>query len=66
MFLMMPFIKIVQMVWFRRKTKGGGRALDKKYLQMKYPEPLVQNQNNFAEIVLMLPSTEIDQKVHLG
>ena len=64
MFLMMPSTKIAQMVLLRRK--GFGRALDKKYLQMKSPEPVVQNQNDFTETVLMLPSTEIDQKVLLG
>ena len=30
---------------------------------MKSPEPLVQNQNTFKEMVLMLPSTRIDQNV---
>ena len=54
MFLMMLSTKIAQMV--RSAEKGVGRALDKKYLQMKYPGPLVQNQN-FSEMVLMLPST---------
>ena len=43
--------------WFCSAEKGVGRALDKKYLQMKSPEPLVQNHNNFTEMVLMLPST---------
>ena len=33
---------------------------------MKFPEPLVQNENDLAEMVLMLPSTKIDQKVQLG
>ena len=55
MFLMMPFIKIAQMVLLCQK--GVGRALDKKYLQMKSPAPFVQNQYNFTEMVLMLPST---------
>ena len=53
MFLIMPSTKIAQMVLLCRK--GGGRVLDKIYLQMKSPEPLVQNQNNFTEMVLMLP-----------
>ena len=39
---MMPSTKIAQMVLLSWK-KGVGRALDKKYLQMKSPEPLVQN-----------------------
>ena len=50
MFLMVPCTKIAQI-------KVVGRALDKKYLQIKSPGPLVQNQNNFTEMVLMLPST---------
>ena len=52
--------------WFCSAEKGVGRAIDKKHLQMKSPEPLVQNQNNFTEVVLMLLSTKIDQKVQLG
>ena len=36
------------------------------YLQMKFPEPLVQNQNNLTEMVLMFPFTKIDQKIQLG
>ena len=55
MFLMMLSTKIAKMVLLR--LKGLGRALDKKYLQMKSSEPLVQNQNNFTEMVLMLSST---------
>ena len=46
-------------VLLRRK----GRALVKKYLLMKSPEPPAQNQNNFTEMVLMLPSTNIDKMV---
>ena len=46
MFLMMPSVKIAQMVLIAEK--GVGRALDKKYLQMNSPEPLVQNQKNFT------------------
>ena len=38
---MMLSTKIAQMVLLRQK--GLGRALDKKYLQMKSSEPLVQN-----------------------
>ena len=52
---MMPSTKIAQMILLCQKW--GGRALDKKNLQMKSPEPLVKNQNNFTEMVLMLPST---------
>ena len=47
-------------------NKGAARALDKKYLPEPSPEPVVQNQNNFTEMVLMLPSTKTDQKVQLG
>ena len=46
MFLMMPSTKIAQMVLLHKK-KGAARALDKKYFQMKSPEPLVLNQNTF-------------------
>ena len=49
MFLMMPSTKIAEIVLLSGKRVG--RAIDKKYLQMKSPEPLVQNQNNFTEIV---------------
>ena len=55
MLLMMPFIKIALMVLLGEK--GVGRDLEKKYLQMKSPESPVQNQDNFTEMVLMLPST---------
>ena len=54
MFLMMPSTKLRKLFLFAEK--GVGRAQDKKYLQMKSPEPLLQNQNNFIEMVLMLPS----------
>ena len=57
MFLMMPSIKLHK--WFSSTEKGVVRALDKKYLQIKPPEPLVQNQNNFTEMVLILPSIKI-------
>ena len=30
------------------------------------PEPLVQNQNDFTEMVLILPSAKIDKKVQAG
>ena len=53
MFLMMPSTKIVEIVLLSGKRVG--RAIDKKYLQMKSPEPLVQKQNNFKEIVSSCP-----------
>ena len=61
---MMPSTQIAQMLLLRRKRVE--RAQDKKYLQMKSPKPLVQNQNNFTEMVLMSPSTSINQRVQLG
>ena len=61
---MMPSTKIAQ--WGFLADKGVGRDIDKKYLQMRSPEPLIQNQNNFTEMVFMLPSTKIDQKFELG
>ena len=45
--------------------KGTARALEKIYLQMISLDPLVKNQNNFTEMVLMLPSSKIDQVVQL-
>ena len=60
----MPSTKLHK--WVCLAEKRVGIALDKKYLQMKNPEPLVQNQNNFTEMILMLPSTLIDQKFQLG
>ena len=29
-----------------------------------FPEPLVQNQNNFTDMFLMLPSTKIDRRLN--
>ena len=55
MALMMPSTKIAEILCSAQK--GVGRALDKKYLQMKSSEPLVQNQNKFTELFLMLPSS---------
>ena len=52
--------------WFCSTKKGAARALDKKYLQKKSSEPLVQNHNNYTEMVLMLSSTKIGQKVQLS
>ena len=63
---MMPSTSIAQMVLLSRTEKGVGRALDKKYLQMKSPELLVQNPNNFAEMVLMLPSTKLIRRFSLA
>ena len=40
MFLMMPSTKIAEIVLLSGKRVG--RAIDKKYLQMKFPEPLVK------------------------
>ena len=59
MFLIIPSPTIAQMVMLRRKWVG--RAIDKIY-----PKPLVQNQNSFTEMVLMLPSAKIDQKFSLA
>ena len=63
MLLVLHSTKRAQMV---SALKGVGRAIDKKYLQMKSPELHFQNENDFTEMVLMLPSTQIDQKVRLG
>ena len=63
-FLSCPLPKLHK--WFCSTKKGVHRALNKKYFQIKFPEPLVQNQNNFAEMVLILPTTKIDQKGQLG
>ena len=52
-FLMMPFTEIAEIVLLSGKRVG--RAIDNKYLQMKSPEPLVQNQNSFTEIVSSCP-----------
>ena len=51
----MPSTKIAQIV--SSAEKGVGRDIDRKYLQTKYPERLLQNQNNLTEMVLMFPST---------
>ena len=40
-------------------NKGAARALDKKCILMTFPpEPLVQIQNNFTEMFLMMPSSK--------
>ena len=44
-------------------SKKATRVLDKKYLKITSPtEPLIQMQNNFTEIFLMMPSTKIVQR----
>ena len=48
-------------------NKGATRALDKKCRLMTFPpEPLVQIQNNFTELFLILASTKIAQTISLG
>ena len=47
--------------------KRHGRALDKKCLLMTFPsEPLVQIQNNFSELFLMMDSTKTAHTVLLS
>ena len=46
-------------------NKRVARAPDKKYLKITSPESLVQIQNNFTELLLMMPSTKIAQMVPL-
>ena len=55
---MIPSSKIAKIV--RRRAF---RALDRKYLKITSPEPLVPIQNNFTEMFLKIPSTKIDQNV---
>ena len=64
MFLMIPSTKIAQMVLLCQK--GDLQSSRNKYLQMKSPEPLVQNQKKITEMVLKLPSTQVDQKFSLA
>ena len=47
-------------------NKRAVRALEKKYHETTYPEPLVQIQNNLTEKFLMIPFTKIEQTVPLG
>ena len=54
----MPSTKIAQMVLLH-PNKTAARAQDKKYLQTTSPEPLVQIQNIFTEMFLMMPITTI-------
>ena len=45
-------------------NKRAARAQDKKYLYTTFsPEPLVQIQNNFTGLLLMMPSSNIAQMV---
>ena len=46
-------------------NRRAARAPDKKYLKMTSPEPLVQIQNNFTELFLIMPFTKIAQMVLL-
>ena len=47
---------------FEALNKKAARAINKKYLLMtSLPKQLVQIQDNFKEIFLMMPSTKIDQ-----
>ena len=52
--------------WFALLKKRTTRTLDKNYLQMTSLEPLVQIQNNFTELFLMMLSIEIAQMVLLS
>ena len=46
------------------QNKMTTRALDQKCLLMTFPpEPLIQIQNNFTELFLMMTSTKIAQTV---
>ena len=45
------------------QKKMAARAVDKKYLKTTSPETLVQIQNNFREMILIMPSTKIVQIV---
>ena len=57
LFLIVPFIKIVQIVGSASSDKGAIRALDEKCLKMSSPpEPLVEIQNYFTGSFLMVPS----------
>ena len=48
--------------WFSPIEKGAARTLDKKYILMTFPpEPLVQIQNNFTKLFLMIASPKIAQ-----
>ena len=42
---------------------GAARPLDKMFLTTSAPKPLVQIQNNFTELFLMIPFTKIAQMV---
>ena len=54
---MIPSVKIAQMVPLNKWAAG---ALDKKCLLMTFPpEPMVQNQNNFTELFVIMASIKI-------
>ena len=62
---MMPSTKIAQVVQLGWR-KRAARAPNKKYIKTTSPsESLVQIQNNFTELFLMMPSTKIAQIVLL-
>ena len=42
-----------------RENKMANRAKDKKYLYTTSAEPMIQIQNNFTEMFLIMPSTKI-------
>ena len=48
----------------QRATGAQDKKSYKRHL-LQAPEPLVQNQNNFTELFLMVPSTKIAQMVPL-
>ena len=49
-----------------KQIKGAAIALDKKCIKITSTEQLVQIQNNFTELFLMMPSTKIAHMVALG
>ena len=46
-------------------NSGAARAPEKIFFKMISPEPLVQIQNNFTELFLLIPSTKLAQMVLL-
>ena len=61
----MPSTKIAQ--WFHCTEQRGCHSSRKEMSLMTFPpEPLVQIQNNFTELSLMMVSTKIAQTVLLG
>ena len=62
---MMHSTKIAQII--HSAKKGATKAIDKKYLYTtSHPESLVQIQNNFTELFLMMHSTKLAQMVPLN